>query len=121
MEITWGVGLKEKTESLVKKKLEEETSATLTPWEEILAKKKEKMKKKRVEKKSKNKEEDEIPSENEMFSDDDVEVDMSDPFFKDEIASNEIMKTAFQKKKSKKKLGIPGTKAEKSEAETVSA
>jgi len=102
MEITWGVGLKERTESLVKKKLEEQTASTLTPWEEILDKKKVKKKQKKTQQKLQRKESPEDPeseAEDEAFSDDEVDVDMEDSFFRDEIESNEIMKGNSEKKK----------------------
>lgn len=49
MEITWGVGLKQKTEELVKKKIQE--NQTLTPFEQLLEKKKERRKQKKEAKK----------------------------------------------------------------------
>jgi len=50
MEITWEPGAKEKTENLVKEKLEEKS---ITPFEELQKKKKEKLKLKKKEKRTK--------------------------------------------------------------------
>jgi small-conductance mechanosensitive channel len=49
MEISWGVGLKDKTKALVQKKLEERKD-DLTPFEQYLKKRKEKKKQKKEEK-----------------------------------------------------------------------
>jgi hypothetical protein len=49
MEISWGVGLKAKTEELVQKKLKERKD-DLTPFEQYLKKRKEKKKQKKEEK-----------------------------------------------------------------------
>lgn len=103
-------GLKETTEKLVKKKLE--GKETLTPWEEFLEKKKEKKKQKKKHKKVRNLEEtgkhllalpstcrpltslflplqteEEVEGE-EGLSDDELppDVDLSDPFFAEELA-----------------------------------
>ncbi|XP_075232806.1 ESF1 homolog [Lycorma delicatula] len=108
LEITWGVGLKEKTQSLVDKKLKE--NSELTPFEQIIEKKKEKRKKKKEEKIKKKKEaakdSDDIGNDNEndnaLFSDDDLPdgVDLNDDYFKEEFADNPTKKS---KKKNKKK------------------
>jgi len=119
MEITWGVGLKAKTEKMVKDKLEKQAAANLTPWEEILAKKKEKSKKKRHDKRkgagtegvgtgssssrsSSGSDEDE---EDQPFSDDDVDVDMNDPFFEEELKTK--TKKSSKQKSNKKDDLIP--------------
>ncbi|XP_029706828.1 ESF1 homolog isoform X1 [Takifugu rubripes] len=90
MEITWVPGLKETTEQLVKKKLEEQNQ--LTPWEEFLQKKKEKKKLKKSQRKQ----------GQEEMSDDDVpaDVDLRDSFFAEELA-----KTYTKKKIKGKKEG----------------
>ena len=49
MEISWGVGLQAKAEEMVKKKMTEK--ALETPWEQQLAKRREKRKAQRQEKK----------------------------------------------------------------------
>lgn len=49
MEISWGVGLKDKTEELVQKKLNERKN-DLTPFEQYLKKRKDKKKQKKEEK-----------------------------------------------------------------------
>uniref|UniRef100_A0A8C2ZC46 ESF1, nucleolar pre-rRNA processing protein, homolog (S. cerevisiae) n=1 Tax=Cyclopterus lumpus TaxID=8103 RepID=A0A8C2ZC46_CYCLU len=80
MEITWVPGLKETTEQLVKKKLE--GGDKLTPWEEFLQKKKDRKKQKKSQKKEANEDEEE-PSDEELPPD----VDLSDPFFAEELAN----------------------------------
>jgi len=108
MEITWGVGLKKKTEGLVKKKLEESEAKNLTPWEEILEKKREKKKQRRKERKQnagatedKSGESSSDEDEDQLFSDDDVDVDMNDPFFKEEMSTNKVFEGSRKKKKNK--------------------
>ncbi|XP_060939544.1 ESF1 homolog isoform X1 [Limanda limanda] len=92
MEITWVPGLKETTEQLVKKKLEEQDE--LTPWEEFQRKKKER----RKQKKSQNKPE----AAEDQLSDDELpaDVDLGDAFFTEELGAADLKK---QKKKKKKK------------------
>ncbi|CAG0898289.1 unnamed protein product [Darwinula stevensoni] len=80
MEITWDVGLKDRTEELVKQKKEK---ASLTPWEEYLKKKE----------KSKRKIEEETQSEEYSSDNLPADVDLNDPFFK----------TVVKEKKQKKK------------------
>uniref|UniRef100_A0A3P9C9F5 ESF1, nucleolar pre-rRNA processing protein, homolog (S. cerevisiae) n=1 Tax=Maylandia zebra TaxID=106582 RepID=A0A3P9C9F5_9CICH len=88
MEVTWVPGLKETTEQLVKKKLE--AKDVLTPWEEFLQKKREKKKQKKCESEQGAEgalSNDELPSD----------VDLSDPFFSEELGA------AGKKQKGKKK------------------
>ncbi|XP_069090201.1 ESF1 homolog isoform X1 [Pleurodeles waltl] len=87
MEIKWVPGFKESAEKMVKNKLEGKDK--LTPWEKYLQKKKEKRK---LKKNKKDDSEDES-SEDELPPD----VDLSDPFFAEELAKPDL------KKKSKKK------------------
>ncbi|GAB6020676.1 hypothetical protein CHUAL_003345 [Chamberlinius hualienensis] len=108
MEISWGVGLKEKTEELVKKKLNKKEE--LTPWEKYLDKKKEKKRQKKQNKApTDNEEEEKSNSENE-YSDDEVpsDVDLNDPYFKEEFESEKKGKE-IKKKKQKNKNGKPMT------------
>ncbi|XP_029900263.1 ESF1 homolog [Myripristis murdjan] len=98
MEITWVPGLKETTEQLVKKKLE--GSEQLTPWEEFLQKKKDKKKQKKARKKQ-------AEAESQL-SDDELppDVDLSDPFFAEELGAagaEQRSQTKGKKKKKKKK------------------
>uniref|UniRef100_A0A3B3TVW1 ESF1, nucleolar pre-rRNA processing protein, homolog (S. cerevisiae) n=1 Tax=Poecilia latipinna TaxID=48699 RepID=A0A3B3TVW1_9TELE len=86
MEISWVPGLKETTERLVKKKLEAKDQPT--PWEEFLQKKKEK------------KNDDELPPD----------VDLSDPFFSDELGASDMKKK--QKKKKQKEEQITAEEEE---------
>ena len=53
MEITWGLGQKEKAEKLLKEKMKENKLLTMTPFEKIIEKKKEKKRQKMKEKKEK--------------------------------------------------------------------
>ncbi|XP_038146568.1 ESF1 homolog isoform X2 [Cyprinodon tularosa] len=104
MEITWVPGLRETTEKLVKKKLEGKDN--LTPWEEYLEKKKEKKKQKKSKKKQGADEElsdDELPSD----------VDLSDPFFSEELGTSDLKKK--QKKKEEKKAEDKKTTVEEEE------
>ncbi|KAM4750562.1 ESF1 homolog [Anableps anableps] len=95
MEITWVPGLKETTEQLVKKKLEGKDK--LTPWEEFLQKKKEKKKQKKSERKQ---------GAEEDLSDDELppDVDLSDPFFSEELGASDLKKKQQKKKKEKEKI-----------------
>ncbi|KAG8224265.1 hypothetical protein J437_LFUL001645 [Ladona fulva] len=96
MEVTWGIGLKEKTEKLVKEKLKEQKEE-LTPFEKYLEKRKEKKKLKKKERKAS------LKGEEEAFSDDDIpsDVDLNDPYFKEELEKGD--KNAKKKKGSRKK------------------
>ncbi|XP_061626138.1 ESF1 homolog [Phyllopteryx taeniolatus] len=94
MEITWVPGLKEVTEQLVKKKLEQKEQQ-LTPWADFMQKKKDKKKKKKTQKKDDNKD-DEL-SDDQLPSD----VDLDDTFFRQELAAVD-MKTKSKDKKKRK-------------------
>ncbi|XP_054264673.1 ESF1 homolog [Macrosteles quadrilineatus] len=115
LEITWGIGLKEKAEKSVKEKL----NAPQTPFEEMLDKRKKKKKQKREEKlkqKEKNKEED---SESDLYSDDDLpsDVDMNDPYFKEEIQP--AKRGGKKKKKNYDEEETEETKQKKAELELL--
>ena len=73
LEITWGVGLKDKTKKLVEEKLKQKNK--LTPFEQYVEKKKEKKKQKKK-------------REHEELSDDSIpsDVDMNDSYFQEEFA-----------------------------------
>ncbi|CAH0560192.1 unnamed protein product [Brassicogethes aeneus] len=90
MEVTWGLGLKEETEKMVKKKLEQKEEKT--PFQQFLDKKKEKRKEKREQRKKKNDNEDSSEENSDVPSD----IDMNDPYFAEEFKNSE-----FKKKKSK--------------------
>ncbi|XP_030041096.2 ESF1 homolog [Manduca sexta] len=95
MEITWGLGVKDKAEELVKKKLTEDNTE-LTPFEKLLKKRKEKKKQKKI---NKLKQEQGKSDESEgNMSDDDIpsDIDMNDPYF-----AEEFNKPEFKKGKSK--------------------
>ncbi|KAM9313979.1 ESF1 homolog isoform 1-T1 [Pholidichthys leucotaenia] len=109
MEITWVPGLKETTEQLVKKKLEGKDK--LTPWEDFLQKKREKKKMKKTERKQGLAD----------VSDDDLpaDVDLSDPYFAEELGSTDMKKP--QKKKKKKKEEEERTEEEEEELQKQKA
>lgn len=94
MEITWVPGLKEKTEKLVKKKMEGKDK--LTPWEEFLQKKKDKKTEKRKARKE---------AAEAAISDDELpaDVDFNDPFFSEELG-NSGAKSKAKGKKNKKEV-----------------
>jgi hypothetical protein len=97
MEISWGLGLKEKAQQLVKKKLDEKGAETT--WEQQLAKRREKLKAKRQEKKQLKV----APLSSEEGDDSDIpsDIDMNDPYFKEEFEKEEFR--SKQSKKDKKK------------------
>ncbi|KAM4595186.1 ESF1 homolog [Fundulus diaphanus] len=106
MEITWVPGLKETTEQLVKKKLEDKER---TPWEEYLQKKQQKKKQKKSGRKQ---------GDDEELSDDELppDVDLSDPFFSEELGASDP-----KKKQKKKKEEEPRTAEEEEELEKQKA
>nr|XP_040042780.1 ESF1 homolog isoform X2 [Gasterosteus aculeatus aculeatus] len=95
MEVTWVPGLKETTEQLVKKKLEGKDQ--VTPWEGYLQKKKDKKKQKKSERKE--------GEDEEELSDEDLpsDVDLSDPFFAEELSAADMKKIKEARRKKKKK------------------
>ncbi|XP_043968944.1 ESF1 homolog isoform X2 [Gambusia affinis] len=95
MEISWVPGLKETAERLVKKKLEAKDQ--MTPWEEFLQKKKQKKKQKKSERKQ---------GAEEELSDDELppDVDLSDPFFSDELGPSDMKKKQKKKKQEEEQL-----------------
>lgn len=120
LEITWGVGLKQKAEELVKKKSKEEETKKMTPWEERLVKQKEKRRLKKSGKEtSRNKNSDDSDSEDssQPFSDDDVDVDMNDPFFKEELDGRSGSNKKKHKKIRAQDSGGDGEQEEKSKGE----
>jgi hypothetical protein len=104
MEISWGVGLQAKAEEMVKKKMTEK--ALETPWEQQLAKRREKRKTQRQEKKQI---EVAPPSDDEESDDVPSDIDMNDPYFKEEFEKEE-----FRRKK-------PSSKTKKMEEKSHSA
>ncbi|XP_038209962.1 ESF1 homolog [Zerene cesonia] len=103
MEITWGLGVKDKAEQLVKKKLSEENK-NLTPFEKLLQKRKEKKKQRKL--KQQNPEN--LGSESDGDSSDDVpsDVDMNDPYFAEEFNKPEFRNKKLKKKMSKEKEDV---------------
>ncbi|CAH2234533.1 jg1673 [Pararge aegeria aegeria] len=96
MEITWGLGVKDKAEELVKKRINKDDKE-LTPFEKLLQKRKEKKKQRKLINKQKT---DETKSDTDEYSSDDIpsDVDMNDPYF-----AEEFNKPEFKIKKSKTK------------------
>ncbi|CAG4965258.1 unnamed protein product [Parnassius apollo] len=95
MEITWGLGIKDKAEELVQKKLSEDNK-NMTPFEKLLHKRKEKKKQRKLQNKQK---EEYVTTHSEEDGSDDIpsDVDMNDPYF-----AEEFNKAEFKKKKVKK-------------------
>ncbi|CAH1638128.1 unnamed protein product [Spodoptera littoralis] len=104
MEISWGVGIKDKAEELVKKKLNEE-SKDLTPFEKLIQKRKEKKKLKKLKNKDKNENRDDASdSEGDSMSDDvPSDIDMNDPYFAEEFNKPEFKKSKSQSKTKERK------------------
>ncbi|CAG9786637.1 unnamed protein product [Diatraea saccharalis] len=118
MEITWGLGKKDKAEELVKKKLNNDK--VLTPFEKMIEKRKEKKKQKKL----KNKQalgntmndlsdngtqssEDEIPSD----------IDMNDPYFAEEFNKSEFKKGKHRNKTQSAETNLEEDDEEKRKAE----
>uniref|UniRef100_A0A8C1GNN2 ESF1, nucleolar pre-rRNA processing protein, homolog (S. cerevisiae) n=1 Tax=Cyprinus carpio TaxID=7962 RepID=A0A8C1GNN2_CYPCA len=110
MEVTWVPGLKETTEKLVKKKMEGKDQ--LTPWEQYLQKRKEKKKEKRKGKK-------EAEEAEPVISDDELpaDVDLSDPFFKEELGSTASLKNKKNRKKNEERTPEEQEELERRRAE----
>ena len=90
MEITWGVGLKEKAESLVRKKQAERSAETT--WEQQLAKRREKRKEAKLLKKQQKKQEQQNTAEQDDDDDIPSDVDMNDPYFREEFEGKDFQK-----------------------------
>ncbi|KAF7689326.1 hypothetical protein HF521_012679 [Silurus meridionalis] len=115
MEITWVPGLKESAEKLVKKKMEGKDK--MTPWEEFLEKKKEKIKDKRKGKKEAKAQDEAAISDDELPPD----VDFNDPFFSEELAGSTGAAQKAKKLKKSKKGEEQLTAEEKAELEKQKA
>nr|CAD7200618.1 unnamed protein product [Timema douglasi] len=105
MEVSWGLGLKEKAKELVKKKMKE--GQDLTPFQEYLDKRQDKRRQKKLDRKKNSTAKDgEIKmkgDEEDAISDDDIPsgVDMNDPYFKEEFQNGFPQKTKKITKKNK--------------------
>lgn len=107
MEISWGIGIKDKAEELVKKKMNSETK-NLTPFEKLVQKRKEKKKLKKLKNKEKKdaKEDEDSDSDGGSMSDDvPFDVDMNDPYFAEEFNKPEFKKPKSESKTKKQKKG----------------
>ncbi|KAJ8731487.1 hypothetical protein PYW07_004651 [Mythimna separata] len=105
MEISWGIGIKDKAEELVKKKINAETKE-LTPFEKLIQKRKEKKKQKKLKNKEKKEKDSDQESDSEDGSMSDVpsDIDMNDPYFAEEFDKPEFKKSkAGNKNKDQKK------------------
>nr|XP_018913035.1 PREDICTED: pre-rRNA-processing protein esf1 [Bemisia tabaci]XP_018913036.1 PREDICTED: pre-rRNA-processing protein esf1 [Bemisia tabaci] len=104
MEISWGVGLKDKAKEMVDKK----AKTKLTPFQQLVEKKREKRRLKKEERTQKKENINEESGSDIPFSDDELpsDVDTNDPFFQSEMP---------KKKKSKKKEDIAKSKANEDE------
>ncbi|GBP47568.1 ESF1 homolog [Eumeta japonica] len=103
MEITWGLGLKEKADELVKKKLKD-GDKHLTPFEKIIEKRKEKKRLKKLERQKKRAQETSDLS-NEEDSSDEIpsDIDINDPYFAEEFNKPEFKKSNNKTKKKNEK------------------
>lgn len=107
MEITWGIDLQSKVDEKTKEKRRKDAGlGELTPFEQMMQKKKDKKKQKRLDKISKKKgdssdEDDQVP-----FSDDDLPSDA------DDIRQELAMQRDSGSKKGKKKKGKKGSHKE---------
>ncbi|XP_061579688.1 ESF1 homolog [Cololabis saira] len=108
MEITWVPGLKESTEEMVRKKLE--GTDKLTPWEDYLQRKKDKKKKKKQRVGEEELSDDELPPD----------VDLSDPFFSEELGASEPKKKQKGRKR-KEEREVERTAEEEEELEQQKA
>ncbi|KAL4707825.1 hypothetical protein ACJJTC_001771 [Scirpophaga incertulas] len=120
MEITWGLGLKDKAEELVKKKLNE--GKNMTPFEKMIQKRKEKKKQKTE--KSKHAPDRKETSDIEAESSDDIpsDIDMNDPYFAEEFEKPEFKKSKLNKKlKEKPPIHDDDTDSQKAELELLLA
>nr|CAD7438965.1 unnamed protein product [Timema bartmani] len=99
MEVSWGLGLKEKAKELVKKKMKE--GQDLTPFQEYLDKRQDRRRQKKLDRKKKLQEM--KGDEDDAISDDDIpsNVDMNDPYFKEEFQNGFPQKTKKITKKNK--------------------
>ncbi|VVC92163.1 unnamed protein product [Leptidea sinapis] len=98
MEITWGLGIKDKAEELVKKKMSKENE-TATPFEKLLQKRKEKKKLRKLQQKLQEKvDSSEDNSENDNSDDVPSDVDLNDPYFAEEFNKPEFKTKAKNKK-----------------------
>nr|XP_021188283.2 ESF1 homolog isoform X1 [Helicoverpa armigera] len=105
MEISWGIGIKDKAEELVKKKMNSETK-NLTPFEKLVQKRKEKKKLKKLKNKEKKDAKEDEDSDSDVGSmSDDVpsDVDMNDPYFAEEFNKPEFKKPKSESKTKKQK------------------
>ncbi|KAM3965235.1 LOW QUALITY PROTEIN: ESF1 homolog [Aphomia sociella] len=99
MEITWGLGIKDKAEELVKKKIDDDTK-NLTPFEQLMKKRKEKKKQKKLNNKQKLEAKDSESDEESNLSDDiPSDIDMNDPYFAEEFNKPEFKKSKSNNKK----------------------
>lgn len=98
LEFTWGIGSKEKTEKMVKERMNK--AETLTPFEQYLQKRREKKKAKREERKNLR---EQGQDEEDSNSDDSVpsDVDMNDPYFAEEMKNMKAKEKAKKKKKNR--------------------
>ncbi|CAK1556372.1 unnamed protein product [Leptosia nina] len=116
MEITWGLGVKDKAEKLVKAKLTEDNKI-LTPFEKLLQKRKEKKKLRKMKQESKQ----ESSGESEDAFSDDIpsDIDMNDPYFAEEFNKPEFKNRTKKIKKLKKENDNSPDEQSKAELELL--
>ncbi|KAF5302371.1 hypothetical protein FQA39_LY10410 [Lamprigera yunnana] len=111
MEISWELNVKDNTEKLVKKKLEEKEGKT--PFQQYLDKRKEKQKVKR------NKNKQRHTSEGGDDSDFSLDVDMNDPYFAEEFNKPEFKQSKKRTSKIKTEEGDDENKQKEAELELL--
>lgn len=116
LEITWEPGLQETTEELVKNKLKQKEGKNITPWEHYLQKRKQKKKERRMQKESLKRQNDSEESDN-IPSD----VDLSDPYFREEIdaALSNVNNKGSAKTSKKRKWEVEETEEDKKAKEEL--
>lgn len=116
MEISWGIGIKDKAEELVKKKQNEEVK-DLTPFEKLLKKRKEKKKQKKLKNKEKAEHDSAESEEGNMSDDVPSDIDMNDPYFAEEFNKPEFKKGKVSKHSKKGNESPVNSEDEKERAE----
>ncbi|XP_013186902.1 ESF1 homolog [Amyelois transitella] len=114
LEITWGLGIKDRAEELVKKKLNEEAK-DLTPFEKLMKKRKEKKKERKLKIKQEEEHENKLDVGNSSSDEVPSDIDLNDPYFAEEFNKPEFKKAKKLSKKSNE--SEDGVEEEKRKAE----
>ncbi|KAK9685949.1 pre-rRNA-processing protein esf1 [Basidiobolus ranarum] len=114
MEITFASRLSEAASGLLERKKERENVENEISIETYMQKQKEKRQKKKQAKKEENETEGDAEDQGQLFSDDEVNIDQSDPFFQSEIGQGMAPKSS-RKSESKNRKNKKLTAEEKAE------